>query len=148
MSELNINEVLAYLPHRYPFILIDRVLDIQVGKSLIALKNVTINEHFFAGHFPHRPVMPGVLILESLAQAAGILAFKTGNDTPGKGPNFVYAGIDNARFKHIVEPGDQLLLYVELIWSKRDIWKFQGTAKVSDQVVSTAEMMIARRSNP
>lgn len=146
MSEMNIHEVLKYLPHRYPFVLIDRVVEYQVGKSLVALKNVTINEQFFTGHFPHRPVMPGVLMLEALAQAAGILAFKTCNDAPGKGPNFLYAGIDNARFKHIVEPGDQLYLHVELIWTKRDIWKFQGAAKVANQIVSSAEMMLARRS--
>lgn len=147
MSEMNIHEVLTYLPHRYPFVLIDRVLDMQIGKSIVALKNVTINEHFFAGHFPQRPVMPGVLILEALAQAAGLLAFKTCNDLPGRGPYFFYAGIDNARFKHVVEPGDQLHLHAELIWTKRDIWKFQGTAKVSNQVVSSAEMMLARRSD-
>lgn len=146
MSEMNIREVLSYLPHRYPFVLIDRVIEYQAGKSLVALKNVTINEQFFTGHFPHRPVMPGVLMLEALAQAAGILAFKTCNDSPGKGPNFLYAGIDNARFKHIVEPGDQLYLHVELIWTKRDIWKFQGAAKVANQIVSSAEMMLARRS--
>lgn len=147
MNNMNIQEVLAYLPHRYPFILIDRVLEMELGKSLVAIKNVTINEHFFTGHFPHRPVMPGVLILEALAQASGILAFKTRNVIPGEGPYYFYAGIENARFKQVVEPGDQLILHTELLWTKRDIWKFAGTAKVGDHIVSTAEMILARSSH-
>lgn len=145
MNIIDINEILKIIPHRYPFVLIDRVLEIEVGKSIVAIKNVTYNEPFFVGHFPNRPIMPGVLILEALAQASGILAFKTCNDEPGTA-HYFYAGIDNARFKHIVEPGDQLHLHVEMLWRKRDIWKFQGEARVNSHVASNAEMMIARRS--
>ncbi|MDA0872985.1 MAG: 3-hydroxyacyl-ACP dehydratase FabZ, partial [Proteobacteria bacterium] len=108
--EMNINEILSHLPHRYPFVLVDRVISIEPGKTITALKNVTINEPFFPGHFPHHPVMPGVLIVEALAQAAAILSFKTGNHMPTDDSVYYFAGIDKARFKKPVGPGDQLIL--------------------------------------
>ena len=145
MKELDINEILEYLPHRYPFLLIDRVTDIEPGKSLTGYKNVTINEPFFPGHFPQRPVMPGVLILEALAQATGILAFRTIGKKPDGSSLYYFVGIDNARFKQPVEPGDQLHLHVEFIKEKRNIWKFVGTASVDGKVVCSADLMCAER---
>lgn len=145
MSSMDIHEILKYLPHRYPFLLIDRVIEMVPGKSLTALKNVTSNEQFFVGHFPQRMVMPGVLILEALAQASGILAFKTTNTLPDNGSLYFFAGIDNARFKRVVEPGDQLRLEVEVIKHKQDIWKFKGTATVDGALVCSADMMSAKR---
>src|SRR5689334_17298815 len=115
---LDVHEILKLLPHRYPFLLIDRVLDIELGSTIVALKNVTMNEAFFNGHFPERPVMPGVLILEALAQAGGVLAYKSTNTTPSSGVLYYLAGIDNARFRRIVEPGDQLRLEVKVVRSK------------------------------
>jgi 3-hydroxyacyl-[acyl-carrier-protein] dehydratase len=107
---MDIHEILKYLPHRYPFLLIDRVLEIDMGKSLVALKNVTMNEQFFTGHFPHRPVMPGVLILEAMAQAGGVLAYKSTNTLPSDGVLYYFAGVDKARFRRVVEPGDRFCL--------------------------------------
>lgn len=142
----DVHEILRYLPHRYPFLLVDKVLDFVPGEWLTAIKNVTINEPFFPGHFPHRPVMPGVLILESMAQATGLLAFKS---QPGAepDPNVLYylVGIDNARFKQPVEPGDQLRLEVQLLRSKRKIGVFNCQAKVDGKVVASAEIMCAER---
>jgi len=143
MNNLNINEIRHYLPHRYPFLLVDRVLE-STENTLIAIKNVTINEPFFAGHFPQRPVMPGVLIIEALAQASGLLIFKIVKRTLDKDFWFYLAGIDHARFKRIVEPGDQLRLEVELLKVKRDIWKFKGSATVNGQVACSAEIINAR----
>ena len=145
MDTLDIREVLKHLPHRFPFLLIDRVLKCEVGKSLVGLKNVTYNEPFFTGHFPSRPVMPGVLILEALAQATGILAFRTSNKQPDDGNLYYLVGIDEARFKQPVEPGDQLILEVEVIKSKRGVWKFNGVAKVDGHVVCSAVLMCAER---
>ncbi len=142
---MDIHEILKYLPHRYPFMLIDRVLKIDMGKSLVALKNVTMNESFFTGHFPSRPVMPGVLILEAMAQAGGVLAYKSTNTTPESGVLYYFAGIDNARFRRIVEPGDQLRLEVTVLRSKRDIWKLEGRAYVDDELACSAEFMSARK---
>lgn len=142
---MDIHEVLKYLPHRYPFLLIDRVLDYKAGESLTALKNVTFNEPFFTGHFPRRPVMPGVLIIEALAQATGILAFKTAGTTPASGTTYYLAAIDNARFKHPVEPGDQMILEVRLTRAVRGIWKFSGDVKVDGRIVASADLMCARR---
>lgn len=142
---MDIHEVLQYLPHRYPFLLIDRVLEFVPGESLVALKNVTFNEHFFTGHFPRRPVMPGVLIIEALAQATGILAFKTAGTTPASGTTYYLAAIDNARFKQPVEPGDQLIFEVKLTRAVRGIWKFSGEVKVDGRVVASADLMCARR---
>ncbi|MDR3492796.1 MAG: 3-hydroxyacyl-ACP dehydratase FabZ [Gammaproteobacteria bacterium] len=142
---MDIHEILKYLPHRHPFLLIDRVLEMEEGKSLVALKNVTINEPFFMGHFPNRPVMPGVLILEALAQAAAVLAYKSTNTFPSEGVLYFFAGIDNARFRRVVEPGDQLHLKVEVIRAKRDVWKLQGDAYVDGELACSAELLSARR---
>jgi len=142
---LDIYGVLKHLPHRYPFLLIDRVLEYKEGERLVALKNVTMNEHFFQGHFPHRPVMPGVLILEALAQATGILAFKTNGTLPRNNSLYYFVGIDNARFKQPVEPGDQLILEVNLMKKKGSIWKFSAEAKVDGRVVTSAELMCAEK---
>ncbi|MFZ5593506.1 MAG: 3-hydroxyacyl-ACP dehydratase FabZ [Pseudomonadota bacterium] len=145
MEQLDIREVLRYLPHRYPFMLVDRVLSYVPGESLVALKNVTFNEPFFQGHFPQRPVMPGVLIIESLAQATGILAFISTNTRPTDKSLYFFAGIDNARFKQPVVPGDQLVLEVEVLRVIRTVWKFNTTAKVDGNVVASAEIMCAER---
>ena len=145
MKELDIHEILEHLPHRYPFLLIDRVTDIEPGKSLTGYKNVTFNEPYFPGHFPQRPVMPGVLILEALAQATGILAFRTIGKKPDGSSLYYFVGIDNARFKQPVEPGDKLELHVEFIKEKRNIWKFVGTASVDGKVVCSADLMCAER---
>ncbi len=140
---MEIHEILRYLPHRYPFLLIDRVLACTPGKSLAALKNVTINEPFFQGHFPHHPVMPGVLIMEALAQATGILAFCTNDTRPDENSLYYFVGIDKARFRHPVHPGDQLRLEVELLRATRGVWKFSALAKVDGRLVSNAELMCA-----
>jgi 3-hydroxyacyl-[acyl-carrier-protein] dehydratase len=145
LDTLDIHEVLKHLPHRYPFLLIDRVLECKPGASLVAIKNVTYNEPFFQGHFPHRPVMPGVLILEALAQATGILAFITSNERPENGSLYYLVGIDEARFKQPVIPGDQLVLSVDVIKSKRGVWKFNGEAKVDGKLVASAGLMCAQR---
>ena len=140
---MDINEVLRRLPHRYPFVLVDRVHECIAGKSIRALKNVTYNEHFFPGHFPYRPVFPGVMILESLAQAAGILAFVTAGQYPDTERPMYFVGIDNARFRRPVEPGDQLILKATLERSMRGIWKFSTVAEVDGEEVASATMMVA-----
>lgn len=145
VSTMDIYEILEHLPHRYPFLLVDRVVDYKVGEYLTAIKNVSYNEPFFPGHFPHRPVMPGVLILEALAQATGIFAFKTTNAKPTPGSLYYFVGIDNARFKQPVVPGDQLLLEVKLLKCKRGVWKFDACAKVDGKVVASADLMCAER---
>ncbi|WP_211251704.1 3-hydroxyacyl-ACP dehydratase FabZ [Andreprevotia chitinilytica] len=142
---LDVMEIMKHLPHRYPFLLVDRVLELEPGKSIKALKNVTINEPFFQGHFPTYPVMPGVLILEALAQAAGVLSFKTVTEQPSEETLYFFAGIDNARFKRQVVPGDQLTLYVEIVAHKRGIWKYKATAKVGDELAAEADLMCAQR---
>ena len=144
---MNINDVKNYLPHRYPFLLIDRVLDYEIGKKLTAIKNITFNEPHFTGHFPSQPIMPGVLIIEALAQATGILAFKSEVGKPQEGQIYMLVGVDNARFKRMVEPGDQLKLEVEVITVKRGIWKFKGTAFVDDIVVTSAELMCTQKAS-
>jgi 3-hydroxyacyl-[acyl-carrier-protein] dehydratase len=140
---LDIAGILRQLPHRYPFLLVDRVLECHKGKSIRAIKNVTINEPFFPGHFPHRPVMPGVLIIEALAQTAGILAFQTAGVIPDESTRFFFVGIDRARFRRPVEPGDQLLLTAKLERALRGIWKFSTVAYVGDVEAASAEMMLA-----
>jgi 3-hydroxyacyl-[acyl-carrier-protein] dehydratase len=140
---LDIAGILRQLPHRYPFLLVDRVLSYEPGKSIHALKNVTYNEPFFSGHFPDRPVMPGVLIIEALAQAAGLLAFKTVGIVPDKDTLFYFVAIDNARFRKPVEPGDQLMLKVTLMRAFKGIWRFNGVAEVDNKEVASAEMMVA-----
>ncbi len=142
---MDIHEILEYLPHRYPFLLIDRVVEVVPGKSIHAYKNVTINEPFFVGHFPHHPVMPGVLIMEALAQAAGILSFKTEDKKPTQSDVFYFAGIDEARFKRPVMPGDQLHLHVEIERQMRGVWKFKGEARVDSQLAAEARLMCAKR---
>ncbi|HLO62197.1 3-hydroxyacyl-ACP dehydratase FabZ [Dechloromonas agitata] len=142
---MDIHEILEYLPHRYPFLLIDRVVEVVPGKSIHAYKNVTINEPFFVGHFPHHPVMPGVLIMEALAQAAGILSFKTEDKKPTQSDVFYFAGIDEARFKRPVMPGDQLHLHVEIERQMRGVWKFKGEARVDGQLAAEARLMCAKR---
>lgn len=142
---MDIHEILRYLPHRYPFLLIDRVVEMDKGKSLVAIKNITANESYFAGHFPERPVMPGVLILEAMAQAGAVLAYKSTDTTPEDGVLYYFAGIDGVRFRKVVEPGDQLRLEVKVLRSKRDIWKLEGSAYVDGGLVCSAEFMSARK---
>jgi 3-hydroxyacyl-[acyl-carrier-protein] dehydratase len=137
-----IDEVMRRLPHRYPFLLVDRVQECVSGERVVALKNVTANEEFFAGHFPGRPVMPGVMILEALAQSAGILAFVTANVYPDENVRFYFAGMDKVRFRRPVVPGDQLVLRATLERRIRTIWKFATAAEVDGEEVCTAEMMV------
>jgi len=142
---MDIHEILKRLPHRYPFLLVDRVLELEKGKRILALKNVTMNEPYFVGHFPHRPVMPGVIMLEALAQAAAILAFDNIGVLPDDKTVFYFAGIDNARFKRPVEPGDQLMLHATLERSRAGIVKFSARALVGDTVAVEAGMMCTMR---
>ena len=143
---MDIHQILKKLPHRYPFLLVDRVLALEKGKSIQALKNVTINEPFFTGHFPHRPVMPGVLMLEAMAQAAALLAFDTVGVTPDDKTVYYFAGIDGARFKRPVEPGDQLVMDVTLDRMKSGIFKFKGISRVGTEVACEAELMCTMRT--
>lgn len=145
MNRLDINEILEYLPHRYPFLLIDRVVDFEPNVSLRAIKNVTVNEPFFPGHFPQHPIFPGVLIMEALAQATGILALKSQDKKADGSSLYYFAGIDNARFKKPVIPGDQLLLEVKVIKAKRGIWKFSGVASVDGTLAASADLMCAEQ---
>jgi 3-hydroxyacyl-[acyl-carrier-protein] dehydratase len=142
-GKMDIEAIMRQLPHRYPFLLVDRVLECVSGHHVRALKNVTFNEPFFPGHFPHRPVMPGVMIIEALAQAAGILAFKTVGVVPDTETRFYFVAIDNARFRKPVEPGDQLVLNVTLKRAFKGIWKFHGSAEVDAVEVASAEIMVA-----
>lgn len=146
MKSLDINQIKEYLPHRYPLLLVDRVLDWDSGKTITAIKNVTINEEFFNGHFPHKPVMPGVLTIEALAQTAALLAFLTIGQKPDDNAVVYFVGIDGARFKRPVEPGDQLRMEVDILRQSRGIWKFQARATVDDQLVVEAELMCTMRS--
>jgi 3-hydroxyacyl-[acyl-carrier-protein] dehydratase len=145
LETLDIAAILRGLPHRYPFLLVDRVLELEPGRRVVALKNVSINEPFFQGHFPGVPVMPGVLIIEALAQAAGILAFRTLDTSPDERALIYFAGIDNARFKRPVVPGDQLVLEAELQRIVRGVGKFTARAKVAGALVAEAEIMAALR---
>jgi 3-hydroxyacyl-[acyl-carrier-protein] dehydratase len=145
MIQLDIRAILEHLPHRYPFLLVDRVLELEKGKRIVALKNVTINEPFFVGHFPHLPVMPGVLQIEALAQAAGILSFQTMGKVSDENSVYYFVGIDSARFKRPVVPGDQLRLEVEITRVARSIWKYAGRATVEGQVAAEAELMCTLR---
>lgn len=142
---MDVYEIINHLPHRYPFLLVDRVLECEPGKHILALKNVTINEPFFIGHFPRYPVMPGVLIVEAMAQAAALLSFKTSNAKPDEDSVVYFVGIDNARFKKPVVPGDQLLLEATILRTMRGIWKFATSARVGDQTVAEAELMCTIR---
>jgi 3-hydroxyacyl-[acyl-carrier-protein] dehydratase len=141
---MNINEIMGLLPHRYPFLLVDRVLECEPGKRLLAVKNITINEPFFQGHFPGKPVMPGVLIIEGMAQATGLLA-RQSTDKASDDSIYLLVGVDKARFKRPVEPGDQLMMEVELSKCRRDIWVFAARASVDGKVVASADIMCTAR---
>ncbi len=140
-SSMDIHQILDNLPHRYPFVLIDRVISMEIGKEITALKNVTVNEPFFPGHFPYHPVMPGVLIVEAMAQAAAVLSFKTMDIKPSEDSVYYFAGIDSARFKKPVSPGDQIILNVKIDRILKGIWKYIGVATVNGEVVAEASMM-------
>jgi 3-hydroxyacyl-[acyl-carrier-protein] dehydratase len=142
---MDIHQILKKLPHRYPILLIDRVLELEKGKRIKALKNVTINEPFFMGHFPHRPVMPGVLMLEAMAQAGALLSFETLDQVPDDNTVYYFGGIDAARFKRPVEPGDQLVLSVTLDRMKSGVFKFSGVASVGDEVAAEAQLICTMR---
>ena len=141
MSSMDIHEILNYLPHRYPFLLVDRVVELEMGKEITAIKNVTINEPFFPGHFTYHPVMPGVLVVEALAQAAAILSFKTMGQLPSDDSVYYFAGIDNVRFKKPVSPGDQLVLKVRIDRIMRGIWKYKAQAYVDEAIVAEADLL-------
>lgn len=143
MSEMLSEEVKQFLPHRYPFLLVDRVLECTPGESLTAIKNVTVNEPFFQGHFPQKAIMPGVLIIEALAQATGLLGFRTMSETPSDDLLYMLVGVDNVRFKRQVIPGDQLVLKVKLLKKSRIIWKFSCEATVDGELVTAADMLCA-----
>ena len=145
LTTMDIHKVLSLLPHRYPFLLIDKVVAFKANEHLIGLKNVTFNEPFFAGHFPVRPVMPGVLIIEAMAQATGLLAMESRPDEVGEKSLYYFVGIDKARFKRPVEPGDQLFLDVKVLNVKRGIWRFAGEARVDEKTVATANIMCTAR---
>jgi 3-hydroxyacyl-[acyl-carrier-protein] dehydratase len=140
-TSMDIHEILEHLPHRYPFVLIDRVVSLELGKEIVAIKNVSVNEPYFPGHFPYHPVMPGVLIVEAMAQAAAILSFKTMDTKPSDDSVYYFAGIDSARFKKPVSPGDQIVINVKIDRILKGIWKYKGVASVNDTVVAEAEMM-------
>ena len=142
---MDIHEIIEHLPHRYPFLLVDRVLEVVPGKSIHAYKNITMNEPYFVGHFPHHPVMPGVLIMEALAQAAGILSFKTMESKPDANSVFYFVGIDECRFKKPVMPGDQLHLHIQIQRQMRGIWKYIAEARVDGEIVAEAKLMCAKR---
>jgi 3-hydroxyacyl-[acyl-carrier-protein] dehydratase len=142
---MDIHEILRLLPHRYPFLMVDRVIAIEKGKSIRSIKNVTINEPFFVGHFPHRPVMPGVLMLEAMAQSAALLSFATEGVTPDDKTVYYFAGLDAARFRRPVEPGDQLVMDVSLLRHKGGIYKFKGEARVGEELACEAELMCTMR---
>ena len=145
MTTMDIHQILKQLPHRYPFLLVDRVLEIEKGVRIKAIKNVSINEPFFMGHFPHRPVMPGVLMLEALAQAAALLSFDALGSSPDDNTVYYFAGIDGARFKRPVEPGDQLILDVSIDRMKAGIFKFKARALVGEEVAVEADLMCTMR---
>ena len=145
-TQMDIHAILEHLPHRYPFLLVDRVLSIEPGKEIVALKNVTINEPFFPGHYPHHPVMPGVLIIEAMAQAAALLSFKSMGAGANEKSVYYFAGIDGARFRPPVGPGDQLIIKITLIRSMRGLFKFSATAEVDNQPVAEAELMCTGKS--
>ena len=147
MNSLDINQIKEYLPHRYPMLLVDRVLDYQLGKSIVAIKNVTVNEEFFNGHFPHKPVMPGVLMIEALAQTAALLSFLTMGKKPDSSSVVYFVGIDAARFKRPVGPGDQLRMEVEITRSSRGIYKYKARGSVDGETALEAELMCTMRSS-
>lgn len=144
---MHIEEIKEYLPQRYPFLLVDRVVEIELGKSIVAYKNVTVNEDFFQGHFPEKPIMPGVLIIEALAQAAGVLGFKSQEKKPKDGYLYYFVGADGVRLKRPVVPGDCLKLEATIVTSKRGIYKFACRASVDGHLVGSATIMCAERKS-
>lgn len=142
---LDVEEIKEYLPQRYPFLLVDRVLEMELGKSIVAIKNVTVNEPFFQGHFPHQPIMPGVLIIEALAQAAGVLGFKSQEKKPKDGYLYYFVGADEVRLRRPVVPGDQLRLEAEVITNRRGIYKFSARASVGEELVGSMIIICAER---
>ena len=145
IDAMEIKDIMEHLPHRYPFLLVDRVVSMELGKRIHAYKNVSFNEPHFTGHFPHHPVMPGVLIMEALAQAGGILAFKSLGEKPAPDTVFYFAGLDEVRFKRPILPGDQLHLHVEVERQMRGVWKFKGEARVDGQIAAEGKLMCAKR---
>ena len=145
MGMMNVNQIKNYLPHRYPFLLVDRVTEFETGKYLKAIKNVTVNEPFFNGHFPNQPIMPGVLIIEALAQATGLLGFRTMGEEPQKDTLYMLVAVDKARFKEAVVPGDQLEMHVELVKRKGIMWVFSAEARVDGKLAVSAELMCAAK---
>jgi len=143
---MDIHEILKYLPHRYPFLLVDRVISYEIGKDIVALKNVSINEPFFGGHFPHHPVMPGVLIVEALAQAAAVLTLRTEGSENKEDSVYYFVGIDGVRFKRPVMAGDQLILKVSIDRKIKGLWKYSACAEVDNQLVTEAKLMCTSRS--
>ena len=142
---MEIDEIRKYLPHRYPFLLVDRVVEINLGESIVAYKNLSINEPFFDGHFPDKPVFPGVLLVEAMAQAAGILGFKTMNKTPAEGSIYYFVGADNLRFKRPCIPGDRVMLRAEIVSDRRGIWKFNVSSDVDGELAASATILCADR---
>ncbi len=144
-TAMDIHEVLEHLPHRYPFLLIDRVLEVVPNEKIVALKNVSMNEPFFPGHYPHHPVMPGVLVIEAMAQASALLSFKSMGTKPDDNSVYYFVGIDNARFKRPVSPGDQLIFKSAITMSRRGMWKFSCTAEVDGQIAAEADLICTIR---
>ena len=142
---MDINEIRRYLPHRYPFLLVDRVVELVEGESIVAYKNLSVNEPFFDGHFPDQPVFPGVLLVEAMAQAAGILGFKTMDKTPEDGSIYYFVGADNLRFKRPCVPGDQVMLRAKVVSERRGIWKFEVSADVDGETAASATILCADR---
>jgi len=142
---MEINEIRKYLPHRYPFLLVDRVVELNLGESIVAYKNLTINEPYFDGHFPEKPVFPGVLLVEAMAQAAGILGFKTMDKTPADGSIYYFVGADNLRFKRPCVPGDQVMLRASIVSDRRGIWKFEVSSDVDGELAASATILCADR---
>ncbi|MDJ0879469.1 MAG: 3-hydroxyacyl-ACP dehydratase FabZ [Halieaceae bacterium] len=140
-----IDEIRELLPHRYPFLLVDRVVEIELGESIVAYKNITVNEELFQGHFPEKPLFPGMLTLEAMAQAAGILGFKSEGKTPADGSMYMFVGADNVRFKRQVVPGDRLMLRAKVVSVRRGIWKFEVSADVDGQLCASATILCADR---
>ena len=142
---MDIEEIKQFLPHRYPFLLVDRVVELNVGESIVAYKNISFNEAWARGHFPDKPIFPGVLLLEAMAQAAGILGFKTMDKKPADGSMYLFVGADKLRFKRPCVPGDRVMLRASIISSRRGIWKFAVSADVDDQLCASATILCADR---
>lgn len=147
MGTMNVNEIKNYLPHRYPFLLVDRVVELNEGENITAIKNVTVNEPFFNGHFPGEPIMPGVLIIEAMAQATGLLGFRTMGEEPQKDMLYMLVAVNKAKFKRQVVPGDQVELKATLLKRKGIMWVFDAQAVVDDKIVASAELMCAAKKN-